>query len=131
KRKNALYQMRQILLLNICLMGGFALVGCDIHIDDSIDRPTPLTEIVRVEVLPNPVVVGDSLTLHCVTIDSHVTGYTYSWRTTEGYQNTIEPYYRIKAPNEVGTYSFSVRVRKDIPNVSFPFKEFQVVVVTK
>jgi len=131
KRKNALYQIRQILLLNIYLMSGFTLVGCDIHIDDSIDRPTPLTEIVRVEVLPNPVAVGDSLTLRCVTKDSLATGtgYVYAWGLPEGYRYFSTHTIRVKAPAIPGTYDYTVTVRKDVPFTSFPSKVTQVTVI--
>lgn len=118
-----------LLLLGLCI--ALALAGCDMRIDDTIDRPVPLTEIVRVEVLPNPVAVGDSLTLRCVTKDSLATGtgYEYTWNTGGTYYTTLVPVTRIKAPNAPGTYTFSVLVFKQVnSNTSFPSRTFQVTV---
>jgi len=40
-----------------------ALASCDYEVSRAVENPPPLTQILRVDVIPNPVVAGDSLTI--------------------------------------------------------------------
>jgi hypothetical protein len=112
------------------LLFALALAFFDYEVSSAVENPPPLTQILRVDVIPNPVAAGDSLTLRCVTIDSLATGYTFAWRLPGGVRiDTTVPVLRIKAPNEPGAYGYTVTVRNNLPNVLFPGRNFFVEVI--
>lgn len=127
--KNAKNQPLRSAWLTLGAIFVLALTSCDYEVSSPVDNPPPLTKILRVDVIPNPVVAGDSLTLRCVTIDSLATGYTFVWLTSQGFQYTSSPIIRIKSPSNPGSHTFGVTVRKDVPNVLFPGKNFLVEVI--
>lgn len=105
--------------------------GCVDPFDDdgTMIRPKETIRIVRVDVAPNPVAAGDSLTLRCVTLDSLATGYEYAWGLPAGFRYTTNPIIRVKAPDTPGNYEYGVTVRNDEPNTSFPTKIFIITVI--
>ena len=114
------------------LTAALLLNGCDIP----TGKDDPLaTEILRVEVEPNPVAVGDTAVFTCVIRDSSQSGFTFTWGLVNqnGFVTTVTTtdtnQYRWEAPSDTGRYSHSVRVNP--PNGSAPdpvAENFEVVV---
>jgi len=90
----------------------------------------PATEILRVEVEPNPVAVGDTAVLTCVIEDSLESGFIFVWmvdlRDTD---TTTANQYKWTAPPDTGTYVSQVRVNKPNAEVSSVQKSFEVKVI--
>jgi len=88
----------------------FALTACD----QAAPHP-PVTSIVRVEVEPNPVTVGDTATFTCVITDSLDSGFKYLW-DIEGDNRasfaTQENQFKWIAPSTPDTFSHKVAVSK-------------------
>jgi len=92
------------LLTSTLLLG-----GCDSGKPDPIFRQT---EILRVEVEPNPVSVGDTATFTCVIKDSTDDRFEFTW-TIEGEGQTITEDNTLQWVANVETGSYSSLVRAD------------------
>lgn len=94
------------------------LSGCEF----GTGQPDPLaTEILRVEVEPNPVAVVDTAVFTCVVRDSLNPDFQYQWELEDGpipYPATDTNQYRWKAPSDTGTYTHLVEVSR--PEVDDP-----------
>jgi len=95
----------------------------------------PATEILRVEVEPNPVAAGDTAVFTCVIRDSLESGFTFTWvlKNHNGYVTTVTTtdtnQYRWEAPSDTGRYAHEVDVyAPDNPN---PVEETFDVTVTE
>jgi hypothetical protein len=100
-------------LLAAALTAALLLAGCDFGIKSGKPERTPLqTQILRVEVDPNPVVAGDTATFTCVIADSTDERFEFRWfldaptRVTESNQtdwvaevDTGEHRFRVEADN--------------------------------
>jgi len=85
------------------------LGGCDSGKPDPILRQT---EILRVEVEPSPVPVGDTATFTCVIEDSTDERFEFTW-TIEGEGQTITEDNTLQWAANVETGSYSSLVRAD------------------
>ena len=125
-----------ILTLFCCfaLTSVLLVAGCDISGpggDNPGGEDKPQTRILRVEVEPEPVAVGDTVRFTCVIADSLDERFSFSWSFGAGEPNgaveedsTVQWY----APNQPGRYTHSVTVNngtRDVP----PSKQFVVTVV--
>jgi hypothetical protein len=90
--------------LLICAM----IAGCG---SDKLHDPYPQTRILRVDVLPNPVIVGDTVTFKCVIADSLDERFEFKWFIDgeSGPIVTSDPILKWKAELPSGDYIFSVR----------------------
>lgn len=77
-------------------------------------EPPPVTDILRVEVKPNPVAAGDTAVFTCIVEDSTDTTLTFKWNleNTFGITDTDTNQYRWEAPSEPKTYSHTVIVER-------------------
>lgn len=85
------------------------LGGCDSGKPDALFRQT---EILRVEVAPNPVPVGDTATFTCVIEDSTDKRFEFTW-TIEGEGQTITEDNTLQWVANVETGSYSSLVGAD------------------
>lgn len=105
--------------------------------EDSDDNPpnrTNLTEILHVEIKPNPVIAGDSVAFTYFIEDSLDTAFYFKWHILPKdtlWERTEEKTFKIKAPNEPGFYDGTVIAAKDLPYYSAPFKKFTYEVIEK
>ncbi len=60
---NAIDQPRRSPWAALGVLLALALASCDFEVSSAIENPPPLTQILRVDVIPNPVAAGDSLTI--------------------------------------------------------------------
>ena len=112
------------------------LTSCDLGFLGSKGDP-PATEILRVEVEPNPVAVGDTAIFTCVVTDSTDSDLQYQWELEEGpipYPETDTNQYRWESPSDTGRYIHQVEVSRtdvDDPGAAFvPVTEpFEVEVI--
>ena len=97
------------------------VAGCDAIEREPPDLPPPVqTEVLRVEVIPELVAVGDTALFRVVIEDSLDTRFEYRWTKALGNFVGVEPRFRgvttdtnsvlWVAPSELGTFGFSVRV---------------------
>jgi len=102
---NMLKQTRPFLLFIALLL----LTGCESFGGDEY-RPD-VTEILRVEVEPNPVAAGDTVTFTCVVTDSLRQDFKFLW-SLPGIDTAVTDtsQYRWAAPSEPGDFHFQVRV---------------------
>jgi len=96
-------------LLAAVFTATFLLAGCD----GGTGEFPPATEILRVEVEPNPVAVGDTAVFTCVIEDSLESGFRFQWFLPgiEG-ATTDTNQYRWGAPAEPDTFSLQVEVSR-------------------
>lgn len=91
------------------------------------------TEILRVDIEPNPVVVGDSVQFTCIIKDSLDPAFKFQWHIMPSdthWEETQENIFKVKAPNETGTYDGMVEVYNyDEPEKGVPFESFTYEVV--
>jgi hypothetical protein len=120
-----MYTMRICLLLILSI----AATGCyETHPDK--DRPVGfVTEILRVEAVPNPVAVGDTLRLKCVIKDSLKAGFEYAWGIQGRYINTDTPNLTLQIDLAPGDYQFSVTVFGKDNRFFDPTKRFYITIV--
>jgi hypothetical protein len=90
----------------------------------------PATEILRVEVEPNPVAVGDTAVFTCVIEDSLETGFVFGWNLSNlfGITTTEANQYEWTAPKQTGTYLHQVEVDKPDAEVEPVQEPFEVTV---
>jgi hypothetical protein len=105
--KHHAYPFLTALLLTLWI----ALSGCD---SNQFYDPYPQTRILRVDVIPNPVVEGDTVTFICVIADSLDERFEFTWSimTIPPDTTTKEPIYRWKAqkyPSGIPYVNFRVR----------------------
>ena len=128
--------LRLFLLLSPALL----LVGCDIGEIGSPDPPPPVqTEIVRVEVIPNPVVAGDTALFRAVIEDSLDKRFEYQWTKALGSFEGVEPRFRVVitdtnsvrwvAPSQLGTFGSGVRIDNGSRDSTAVGQSFDVTVV--
>lgn len=120
--------------LRICilLILSIAATGCyETHPDK--DRPVGfVTEILRVEAVPNPVAVGDTLRLKCVIKDSLKAGFEYTWiKGWGGNVQTDVPTLSLVVNQAPGRYTFSVLVIGKNPAHFDPIRQFEITVIDK
>ena len=123
-----MYTMR----IGIILFLSITVTSCwETHPDR--DRPVGyVTEILRVEAVPNPVAVGDTLRLKCVIKDSLMAGFEYYWYTRGGGTfKTEEPTLALKVDHPPGKYTFSVLVLGKNPDHFDPTSHFEITVIDK
>ncbi|PSQ66607.1 MAG: hypothetical protein BRD32_02230 [Bacteroidetes bacterium QH_2_64_74] len=103
------------------------LVGCDSGKPDPIFRQT---EILRVEVEPSPVPIGDTATFTCVIEDSTDEQFEFTW-TIEGEGQTVTEGNTLQwiANVETGTYSGLVRADNGSEDSLSVSEDFTVEVV--
>ena len=105
------------------------LTGCD-NFGGGDEYHPFVTEILRVEVEPNPVAVGDTAVFTCVVEDSTDTTLSFIWFLGEELDTTQTNQTSWIAPSETGTYSYKVRVeRPGDSSVHFTQERFEVTVV--
>jgi hypothetical protein len=111
-----------LLLLAAGLTPALLLPGCEF----GTGKPDPLaTEILRVEVEPNPVALGDTAVFTCVVKDSMNPDLQYQWELENGpipYPTTDTNQYRWEAPPDTGRYTHVVEVSR--PEVEDPGAAF-------
>ena len=121
----------------------FLLAGCDISVGET-EPPDPdppaQTEIVRIEVIPNPVAAGDTALFRAIIEDSLDTRFRYSWTGDGGRFAGVEPRFRSVtvdtnsirwiAPREPGTYRPSVTIDNGSQDSTGTGGSFGVTVVT-
>jgi len=122
-----MYTMRICILLFLSI----TFTSCwETHPDR--DRPVGfVTEILRVEAVPNPVAVGDTLWLKCVIKDSLKTGFKYSWFNGVGRVYTDVPNLKLIIDHAPGKYDFIVKVYGNDPAHFDPSKQFEINVIDK
>ena len=107
--------LRLFLLLSPALL----LAGCDAYQDGGGEKGEPAqTELLRVEVIPNPVVASDTALFRATIKDSLDKRFRYEWTRSLGEFVGVGPRYRLAitdtnsvrwvAPNELGTFGFTV-----------------------
>jgi hypothetical protein len=115
------------------LTAALLLPGCEF----GTGQPDPpATEILRVEVEPNPVAVGDTAVFTCVVKDSMDPDLQYQWELEDGpipYPTTDTNQYRWEVPSDTGSYTHLVEVNRpevDDPGAAFTpvSKSFEVTV---
>jgi hypothetical protein len=98
-------------------------------------QPDPsATEILRVEIEPNPVAVGDTTVFTCVVEDSLNPNLRYEWNLDEGpipFPTTDTNQYRWKVSSDTGSYSHSVSVYPPEDSAANPVEKHFEVVVTE
>lgn len=95
------------LLLTFCI----ALISCD---SNQFYDPYPQTRILRVDIIPNPVAEGDTVTFICVIADSLDDRFEFTWSATSMLPDTTtkEPIFQWvakKYPSGLTSVLFSVR----------------------
>lgn len=98
-------------LLAAVITATFLLSGCGMG--GTGERP-PVTDILSVEVEPNPVAAGDTTIFTCVVEDSTNTTLTFNWNLENmfGIVDTDINQFRWAAPSEPKTYSHTVIVER-------------------
>lgn len=92
------------------------------------------TEILRVQIDPNPVVAGETVTFRCIIKDSLDTSFYYLWIVNKDSSNQIrteDNTYKIEAPGIPGNYVGNVYVSNDSPNHSAVSGDFTYEVIKK
>ena len=117
-------------LIAALLTAVLLLPGCDLSRGGDEYFP-PATEILRVEVEPNPVAAGDTAVFTCVIEDSLESGFIFVW-DLEGLGNidtaTTNRYQWI-APSSARTYSHTVIVDDLYAEVEPVQQPFEITVV--
>lgn len=114
-------------LLAAVFTAAFLLAGCD----GGTGEFPPATEILRVEVEPNPVAVGDTAVFTCVIEDSLESGLVFKWNfqglgpiiTTD--TNQVQ----WTAPQDSGVYVHQVEVSRRESGFEPAQKPFEVTVI--
>lgn len=96
------------LLLASILVSGLLLMGCSSFGGDEY-RPF-VTDILRVEVEPNPVASSDTAVFTCVVEDSADSSLSFVWFLGGKLDTTSTNSTEWRAPSEDSTYSFKVLV---------------------
>lgn len=109
-------------LLAAVFTAALLLAGCD----GGTGEFPPATEILRVEVEPNPVTAGDTAVFTCVIEDSLNSGFRFQW-FLEGIEGAVTEtnQYQWVAPAEPDTFSFQVevdRLKSGFASVQQPFE---------
>lgn len=106
-----------------------AFAACDSNPTDPDQYPRQ-TRILRVDVIPNPVAEGDTVTFICVIADSLDERFEFTWkRGTVLDTITQEPVFRWKAQKSTNGLSFadfSVRANNHSPDSQSVAKFFRV-----
>jgi hypothetical protein len=88
------------------------------------------TEILEVQVEPNPVIQGDTTTFTCIMRDSLDTRFRFRWATNPpGLTTTEENQLHWIASKNPGTHTFSVAADNGDPNRVSPIEEFHVTII--
>lgn len=105
------------------------LAGCDIGGGGDEYFP-PATEILRVEVEPNPVAAGDIAVFTCFIEDSLESGFRFQW-FLQGIEGAVTDtnQYQWVAPTEPDTFSFQVEVSRRESGFEPVQQPFEVTVV--
>lgn len=112
------------------LMALLLFTGCESFGGDEY-RPFA-TEILRVEVAPNPVAAGDTVVFTCVVEDSTDTTLSFIWFLGGELDTTGTNQISRIAPSETGSYSYKVQVvRPGDPSVEPIQERFEVTVVER
>ena len=128
----------------LMLAGVLALVlawGCDFGEQGPPDPdPARQTEIIRVEVVPNPVAAGDTALFRAVIEDSLSERFEYRWFRSEGYFAEVGDQFGVVitdtnsiywvAPDRSGAYRPSVQIDNGSQDSTAVGQSFDVTVVT-
>lgn len=116
-------------LLAAALTAALLLVGCEA---EPVGGPVPVTEILRVEVDPNPVAAGDTAVFTCIIRDSMDPNLEYEWQLIGDplpFPTTDTNRYQWEAPSDTGQHRHQVRVdAPDSAGVAPVQKPFEVTV---
>ncbi|MGI9176077.1 MAG: hypothetical protein ACR2GR_12260 [Rhodothermales bacterium] len=133
--------MNALRLSNFLLSPVLLLTGCDFGEQGPPDPDPPVqTEIVRIEVIPNPVVAGDTALFRAIIEDSLDARFEYQWTKALGNFEGVEPRFRVVitdtnsvrwvAPSELGTFGSGVRIDNGSRDSTAVGKSFDVTVVS-
>lgn len=116
------------LIIALPLVSWIALSSCDSNLDF---EPYPQTRIFRVDIHPNPVVEGDTVTFTCVIADSLDERFEFTWSimTIPPDTTTKDPIYRWKAkkyPSGRPYVDFRVRADNRSPDSTSVVHSFRV-----
>lgn len=92
------------------------------------------TEILRVDIDPNPVVSGNPVTFRCVIKDSLDTSFYFLWiaiKDSTSQTRTESNTYTVEAPDIPGNYVGNVYVSNDRPNYGAVSEDFTYEVIEK
>lgn len=92
------------------------------------------TEIMSVDISPNPVETGEKITFTCIIKDSLNTSFYFLWivnKDSSGQARTEENTFTIQAPDIPGDYEGNVYVTNDRPNYSAVDEDFTYQVIEK
>ena len=129
--------LRLFLLLGPALL----LTGCDFGELEPPDPPPPVqTEIVRVEVIPNPVVAGDTALFRAIIEDSLDERFGYGWIISAGNFEGVSDRFgtvttdtnsvRWVAPSNPGRYRQGIEVDNGSRDSTATGQSFDVAVVS-
>ena len=115
----------------LVLTAALSLAGCDIFGKGGNEYRPRVTDILRVEVEPNPVAAGDTAVFTCVVEDSTDRSLSFVWFMGAKLDTTSTNSTEWRAPSEDRTYSYKVRViRPGDASVQFTQERFSVTVTT-
>ena len=130
--------MKQTTLLTLAccfaLTSALLVAGCDSWPggeNPGETDPVPQTRILRVEVEPDTVAVGDTVRFTCVIADSTDERFKFRWSFGAGQPNGAITEVNMvlwEAPNRPGTYTHAVNVDNGTPGIS-PTRQFKATVV--
>ena len=121
--RRTVFSFSAALLTSVLLLAGCGSFGGDEYFP-------PATEILRVEVEPNPVAAGDTAVFTCVIEDSLESGFRFQW-FLQGIEGAITEtnQYEWVAPTEPDTFSFQVEVSRRESGFEPVQQPFEVTVV--
>lgn len=94
---------------------------CDLSTGGGLDRPPEGPKILRVEVSPEYITVGDTVTVRCIIEDSLNLSYDYSWRVAPpsgSFSSFVtKTSYADFTPQMPGKYDVQVRVERYNPQI--------------
>ena len=115
----------------LVLTAALSLAGCDIFGKGGNEYRPRVTDVLRVEVEPNPVAAGDTAVFTCVVEDSTDRSLSFVWFLGGKLDTTSTNSTEWRAPPEDSTYNFKVQViRPEDASVQSTQKRFTVTVTT-
>lgn len=113
-------------------MEGFCAWGPDCGESSNYTPPEYQTRIIRVDIEPNPVVAGDSVTFTCIIRDSLNPDFYYRWKVDPN--DSVFPIsatntYSIKSTDSTGTYTGVVYASNDDSSKEEPVRYFDYEVI--
>ena len=118
-----------IRFLTICSL---LSISCNDGFNSAPDPPDPPEAvIIRVDVSPNPVKIGETVTFVCVIEDSSNTNLKYIWRSSleSGSIETLSNKYSVIVNIEAGDYTAYVRANDTTQSLHSPSMNFNFQVI--